>query len=100
MTGKRTYSVSLNPRHAQDAVIIDRLARSRNASGLIKQALAEQEAPRSEQSFATQQELGALRTEIAWLKQNEARGANPRVVEIAAELDSLIDQLEQALLAH
>ena len=96
MSGKKTFGVSLNPKNPQDALLIQRLSRSRNVSGVIKQALVAQETPRSDQSFSTEQEIGALRTEVAWLRQSSG-GANPRVAEIAGELAGLLDQLEAAL---
>jgi HAMP domain-containing protein len=96
MTTKK-FSVSLNPKHPQDAALMQRLAHSRNASSLIKQALAAQDAPLREQSFSTEQELGALKTEIAWLRQSAGGSITPRMAEIAGELNGLLDQLEAAL---
>lgn len=95
----KTYGVKLNPRDPDDRQLMERLNSSRNVAGVIRQALLEQSRGRSAESVATSQELGALRAELDWQKQNAGRPAksNPRAGEILDELDRLVDQLEASL---
>lgn len=92
----KTYGVKLNPRDPDDKALMDRLNGSRNVADVIRRALLADARGRPAESVATEQEIGALRTELAWHKQNAGRSpkANPRAGEIIDELAGLLDQLE------
>ena len=95
----KTYGVKLNPRDPDDKLLMDRLSSSRNVSDVIRQALLADARGRSTERVATEQEVNALRTEVAWHKQNAELKVrtNPRAGAIIDELSGLLDQLEANL---